>query len=126
VASLAQPDPLVRHALRQWSAAERALPAVSVLTRDIGLSERTFERRFVAQVGLAPARYRRLARFRAVLRLHASGLEDWADLAAATGFSDQSHLVRDCREFTGLTPTAWAAGQVQRAGFVQDGHITAL
>ena len=97
-----------------------------MLTRDIGLSERAFERRFVAQVGLTPVRYRRLARFRAVLRLHASGLEDWSELAASTGFSDQSHLVRDCREFTGLTPTAWADDQAQRAGFLQDGHVTAL
>jgi AraC-like DNA-binding protein len=125
-ASLDRPDPLVRHVLSQWSAAERALPAVSVLTRDIGLSERAFQRRFVAQVGLTPVRYRRLARFRAVLRLHASGIKDWSELAATTGFSDQSHLVRDCREFTGLTPTAWAAGQSERAGFVQDGRITAL
>jgi methylphosphotriester-DNA--protein-cysteine methyltransferase len=73
-ASLDAPDPLIRHALKQWSAAERALPAVSVLTRDIGLSERAFERRFVAQVGLTPVLYRRLARFRAVLRLHAKGV----------------------------------------------------
>jgi AraC-like DNA-binding protein len=125
-ASLNPPDPLIRHAVKQWSAAERALPAVSVLTRDIGLSERAFERRFIAQVGLTPVRYRRLARFRAVLRLHASGVEDWSELAAVTGFSDQSHLVRDCREFTGLTPTAWAADQARRAGFLQDGTVTAL
>ena len=92
----------------------------------MGISERGFERRFVAQVGLTPVRYRRLARLRAVLRLHAGGLRDWSELAAATGFSDQSHLVRDCRAFTGLTPTDWAASQHAAVGFVQDGQITAL
>jgi len=99
---------------------------VSVLARDVGLSERSFERRFVAQVGLTPVRFRRLARLRAVLRLHAGGMRDWASLAAATGFSDQSHLVRDCRAFTGLTPSEWAASQEGGVGFLQDGHITAL
>jgi AraC-like DNA-binding protein len=125
IATLDQPDPVVRQAIARWARAERSeFPVVSVLTRDLGLSERAFERRFVAQVGLTPVRYRRLARFRTVLRLHAGGLRDWAAIAATTGFSDQSHLVRDCRSFTGLTPTEWAATQADRAGFLQDGHVT--
>ena len=126
VATLQPPDPLVRHALHQWFDAARPLPTVSVLTRDVGLSERAFERRFRAQVGLTPVGYRRLARFRSVLRLHAEGMQDWAALAALTGFSDQSHLVRDWRAFTGLTPTEWATTQAERAGFVQDGRVTTL
>jgi hypothetical protein len=44
---LQRPDPVVREALRQWSRQELTeLPTVSVLTRDLGLSERAFERRF--------------------------------------------------------------------------------
>jgi AraC-like DNA-binding protein len=53
-------------------------------------------------------------------------MRDWAELAAATGFSDQSHLVRDCRVFTGLSPTQWATTQSSPVGFLQDGHVTAL
>ena len=125
--ALNRPDPLVCQALTRWARAERPeFSTISVLTRDLGLSERAFERRFVAQVGLTPVRYRRLARFRSVLRLHAAGLRDWAALAAVTGFSDQSHLVRDHREFAGLTPTEWAATQAGPAGFLQDGDITTL
>lgn len=126
VAALDSPDAAIEHAVRQWSRAEQGLPSVSVLVRDIGLSERGFQRRFVMQLGLTPVRFRRLARLRAVLRLHAGGLQDWAALAAATGFSDQSHLVRDCRAFTGLTPTEWAASQEAAVGFLQDGALTAL
>jgi AraC-like DNA-binding protein len=126
-AALNQPDPLVFRALTRWASAERPeFRTISVLTRDLGLSERAFERRFVAQVGLTPVRYRRLARFRSVLRLHAGGLREWAALAAVTGFSDQSHLVRDYREFAGLTPTEWAATQAGPAGFLQDGDVTTL
>jgi AraC-like DNA-binding protein len=127
VAMVGRPDPVVRRALACWAGAERAeFPAISALTRDLGLSERAFERRFVTHVGLTPVRYRRLARFRTVLRLYAGGFRDWAALAATTGFSDQSHLVRDCRAFAGLTPTEWAATQANGAGFLQDGHVTTL
>jgi AraC-like DNA-binding protein len=127
LAPLNQPDPLICRALTRWASADQPeFRTISVLTRDLGLSERAFERRFVAQVGLTPVRYRRLARFRSVLRLHARGLRDWAALAAVTGFSDQSHLVRDYREFAGLTPTEWAATQVSSAGFLQDGGVTTL
>src|SRR5450631_4306029 len=127
LASLNKPDPVVGYALAKWSRAETSLfPSVSVLTRDIGLSERAFERRFVTHVGLTPVHYRRLSRFRGVLRLYSEGIRDWAALAAATGFSDQSHLVRDFGTFAGLSPTAWAAAQAGHAGFLQDGEITTL
>jgi AraC-like DNA-binding protein len=125
VAPLDRPDRLVREALDRWARAEVVgLPAISVLTRDLGLSERAFERRFVAQVGLTPVGYRRLARFRSMLRLYAAGSRDWAALAAITGFSDQSHLVRECRAFAGLTPVEWAESQGGGAGFLQDGEVT--
>lgn len=127
LAQLAAPDPLVRHALARWARAEHmAFPTVDALTRDLGLSQRAFERRFAAQVGLNPVRYRRLARFRSVLRLHAAGLRDWATLAASTGYADQPHLVRDFVAFAGVSPSAWAASQAPDAGFVQDGMLATL
>jgi AraC-like DNA-binding protein len=127
LAGLTGPDPFVCHALAAWVTPERTpFPRVSVLMRDLGLSERAFERRFLAQVGMTPVGYRRLARFRAALRLHAAGMRDWALLAASTGFSDQPHLVRDFRELAGLSPTEWAASQAGPAGFLQDGQVTTL
>jgi AraC-like DNA-binding protein len=34
---------------------------------------------------------------------------DWARAAADLGYSDQSHLAREVRELSGLTPTALRA-----------------
>jgi AraC-like DNA-binding protein len=125
LSTVIEPDRVVMYALKRWLDAQNPdFPSVSALVGDLGMSERAFERRFVASVGLTPVRYRRLARFRSVLRLHAQGTRDWSTLAADTGFSDQSHLVRDCRTFTGLTPTEWAASQGPSAGFLQDGRVT--
>jgi AraC-like DNA-binding protein len=122
-----RPDPLVRQALAAWSASQLGhFPRIAALTRQLAVSERALERRFREHVGLTPAGYRRMARFRAVLQLHAGGLRDWASLAATGGFSDQPHLVRDFRELAGLSPATWAASQASPAGFLQDGQLTAL
>lgn len=103
------------------------MPAAKVgeIVRWSGLSERAFERRLSRAGGFRPAELRRLARFRALLRLRAAGAHRWGELAAASGYADQAHLVREFRRFAGVTPGAWTSEQV-RAGFVQDGAIAAL
>jgi AraC-like DNA-binding protein len=120
-------DPAVAHALTRLEARTAGeLPRISVLARDLGLSERSLERRFTRDVGFTPVHFRRLARFRAALRLHATRRQQWAQIALDTGFSDQAHLARDFREFAGITPIEWALTQRAPAGFLQDGRLTAL
>ncbi len=124
-AALARPDPVVRRAI--LSLQERApggYRPVATVARDAALSERAFERRFMGQVGLTPVQFRRVARFRSVLRQHGAGTREWAALAALEGFSDQAHLAREFRYFSGLTPGEWARAQEIDAGFLQDSRVT--
>ena len=45
---------------------------------------------------------------------------DWAAVAAACGFFDQSHLIRDFGEFCGLSPGAYLN---QRSNHVLLNHV---
>jgi AraC-like DNA-binding protein len=76
----------------------------------MGVPSRTLRRRVRREAGLSLKQYARVTRFlRAVVIADRSASPAWAGIAAEAGFCDQSHLVRECRALTGLTP-----GQVHR------------
>ncbi len=89
---------------------EYADAAVKVrdLARQVGLSQRRFIQLFTAEVGLTPKLYGRVRRFHRARELVRKATQpDWAAVAAACGFFDQSHLIRDFGEFSGLSPVTY-------------------
>ncbi|MFB7278964.1 helix-turn-helix domain-containing protein [Streptomyces hydrogenans] len=78
------------------------------LADEVGWSRKRLWARFRAQLGLTPKRAARLVRFDHAAHLLAAGLPP-AGVAAESGFVDQSHLHRETKAFTGLTPAAVAA-----------------
>jgi len=83
--------------------------SVSAVLSHIGGSSRRFLREFAERVGLTPKRFERVRRFRHVLDAIEVGRPvAWARVALACGYYDQAHLINDFREFSGLTPTAYA------------------
>jgi AraC-like DNA-binding protein len=79
-------------------------PDLAGLAAALELSPRQFERRFKRQVGIAPKLFCRIQRFQRVFREIESG-GNWVQAALACGYYDQSHLVRDMRQFSGETPS---------------------
>jgi AraC-like DNA-binding protein len=78
------------------------------VVRDSGYSHRRFIDLFVQAVGLTPKVYTRVRRFqRALQPSRLPGAESWASVAAAAGYSDQSHFNREFRECVGITPTEY-------------------
>lgn len=70
-----------------------------------GYSAKRFIHLFTEGVGLSPKRFCRILRLQAVVNRLAMGARvEWAEVAAAGGYCDQSHLIRDFRAMTGLTP----------------------
>ena len=93
--------PAVAEALARF----RTTSDVRAAVRATGYSHRRVVELFRAGVGLSPKRYCRIQRFqRALDRFAAAPRAAWTDVAAASGYSDQSHLHREFREFAGVTP----------------------
>lgn len=81
---------------------------IAEIQRQAGYSPRHFVALFRAAVGLTPKHYYRIKRFTTALQgLASRNASCLADLAAATGYSDQAHLTREFREFSGVTPTRY-------------------
>jgi AraC-like DNA-binding protein len=84
--------------------------AVESLASMAGVSRQHLARVFRERVGLAPKTYCSLARFQSGLAYAGRGGADWAQVAAALGYADQSHMIAEFRRFSSLTPHALAAG----------------
>ena len=78
---------------------------IGEIAREVGWSHKHLITKFRQQVGVAPRLAARLLRLSRVWRLIDSG-QSWARIAAESGYADQSHLVREFRQFTGTTPSA--------------------
>lgn len=110
---------LARDAMRLSARGERLVGAVQLaealsgqctvdaLARASSLSARQLDRLFYRNVGVGPKLFLRMLRFRSVfVRVRDQSNTNWAAVAAAAGYNDQSHLNRDFRQFAGCSPTA--------------------
>lgn len=87
---------------------EGGLINIEYLATTACLSNRQFERVFKDRIGLSPKFFSRLVRFaNAWVLKEASPTLSWIKIAHQCGYYDQMHLIRDFKEFTGTTPTAY-------------------
>ncbi len=94
--------------------------AVHDLARYIGFSRRHFTERFTCEFGIAPKVAGRVFRFEHACRLFLRSPSRIADVAMASGFHDQAHMVREWHALAGCTPRDWVRGQLP---FLQDYEI---
>jgi AraC-like DNA-binding protein len=81
---------------------------VEALCEELGWSRKRLAARFRELVGVPPKTAARLLRFQRAMELAGAGLE-WAEVAYASGYYDQSHLVNEFRRITGASPTQYLA-----------------
>ena len=85
------------------------LAKISGTAREIGLSERQFERNYRKASGLSPKQFARICRFRATaVDMIKNSAQNWANRAAEKGFADQSHLNREFSRLTGNSPVEFS------------------
>ena len=106
-AKVCLPDPEMTVAHRLLSAG--GPPGTDVLPwlmAELSMSERTLRRRFETAFGYGPKTLDRILRFQRYLDLSRHRPEESAaHRAAAVGYADQSHLVRECRRLALCTPS---------------------
>ncbi|MEV7073772.1 helix-turn-helix domain-containing protein [Streptomyces sp. NPDC093990] len=88
----------------------RAPRPVGEVARELAVSERQLRNLFSEGVGLSPKHYARVDRVRAVLD-RATELAA-AELAAVTGYYDQSHMTSDFRALMGVPPRSYFSGRL--------------
>ena len=96
-----EPDPAVREAVALLDGASATVAGAAART---ALSERELQRRFVHDVGYAPKTLQRVLRFQRFMGQLTLPRVELAGAAAHAGYADQSHLSREARRLTGLSP----------------------
>jgi AraC-like DNA-binding protein len=87
--------------------------SIAAVARKVGMSQSALERHFSVEVGASPKTLSRLARLQHVCRLWDSGFS-LTEIAHVAGYTDQPHLTRDFRAFTGIAPTEFFRSGISR------------
>jgi AraC-like DNA-binding protein len=120
----AEPDADALHAVDHALdiiAASRGSIAIESLARRVGITRRHLERQFREFVGLRAKHVARITRIHAALDLLVQDqLLSGAEVAAACGYSDQAHLIRECQELAGQTPQRLRSTERSLAGLMRE------
>ena len=108
---------------RAWRLVEASAGRCRVedVARDVALSPRQLRTLMRAEIGLSPKQLCRSFRFDHVIAHLAAGASNLAEVAALTGYADQSHLTREFQQMAGCSPTHWLAEERRN---IQDGGHT--
>lgn len=102
------PDALVGEAVGAIRGAHGAVD-IEGLARALGVTPRTLQRRFAAATALSPKQLARIVRFQRVFAAWRADPMSLSRVALECGYFDQSHLVRDFRDFAGAPPAGFLA-----------------
>jgi AraC-like DNA-binding protein len=99
--------PETLHAYREI-AKRRGDLRMADIAGDLGWSRKRLVTEFREQIGMAPKTFARVVRFGHATELATRrDIKGWAEIAAACGYADQSHMTRDFVEFSGAPPRRW-------------------
>jgi AraC-like DNA-binding protein len=109
-ASLADPTPLdpVEKSL-SWLAECGGQVSMDELADAASLSPRQFRRICLERTGLSPKHLARVLRFHQAAKYASGHHADWADIAVASGYYDQAHLINEFKELAGVSPAQFSS-----------------
>jgi transcriptional regulator GlxA family with amidase domain len=87
--------------------------SVDELSEQLNINRRQLERRFASAIGLSPKQLAKIVRLQAALKMLEQGhFTSLTALAYENGYFDQAHFIKDFKEFTGLSPKQFFAGNL--------------
>ncbi|MEO9869338.1 DUF6597 domain-containing transcriptional factor [Ekhidna sp.] len=90
---------------------------IEEISQKINLSTRQVERLFKKVVGLTPKFYSRIIRFNYIFEVMKEQKDSWVKTALQSGYFDQSHFIKNFKEFTGEEPSAYGFDKANLANF---------
>jgi len=93
-----------------------AIP-IAEICKNLFITERQLQRLFKKYIGLSPKFYTRIIRFNNIFSLLQEGKTSWLDITYHSGYFDQSHFIRDFKEFTGEDPSKYFFDEPTMANF---------
>lgn len=110
------PNPIITQSLQWLEHHEK--PNIEKMAGQLAISKRTLERTFKAAIGISPKQFAGIIRTQHFLK--ALKTEKLTRLAYEFGYYDQSHLIRDFKTKTGITPGKYfAAKDTLALNFIQ-------
>jgi AraC-like DNA-binding protein len=95
-------DKLIVEAVKRIYAAKGVIK-VKTLQEELFISQSPFEKRFRSLVGTSPKKFASIVRFNAVMS-DLGKARSLTELCYEYGYFDQSHFIKDFKQFTGKTP----------------------
>ncbi len=96
---------------------KHGLIEMETVAEEIEIGKRHFERTFKKMVGITPKFFSRIIRFGYIFELIKDGNEPWLKIALQSGYFDQSHFIKNFKEFTGEEPSAYNFDEINMANF---------
>jgi AraC-like DNA-binding protein len=86
--------------------------SILTLASEVNMSKRNFERKFLESVGLTPVFFNRIVRFQKAFKLiNQQEKILFTEIAYFSGYYDQSHFIRDFKQFYGQPPKEFNQNQ---------------
>ncbi|MES2679503.1 MAG: helix-turn-helix domain-containing protein [Bacteroidota bacterium] len=95
--------------------------SVDELTEHVKINRRQLERRFSSAIGLSPKQLSKIIRLQATLKMLAN--KQFTSLTAIAyegDYYDQAHFIKDFKEFTGMSPKKFFAGNLKMSALFID------
>ncbi len=87
---------------------------VEVLAEQLNVNRRQLERRFSSLIGMSPKQLSKIIRLQSAFQLMTQKqYTSLTALAYETGYFDQAHFIKDFKEFTGVSPKDFYAGNLR-------------